>query len=545
MPIIDKEVIGEASGKSNEPLILPISELFEQRIQRNIDQYGDSVWMTNISTGHSMKYSEISPAVKSLSSALCKRGFQANDVVLIMASNFIEVPLMFYAVWKAGGGAVCLTLNLPPSDIKKRTESLNPKFILTDELRAGRVTEAARQLSCVERVFVIGHADNCTPFDQLLEDDGQACPNEVSWDLDAMTWLMFSSGTTGVPKGIVHTHRSLYKLVDNYPDGIFTGKRFLYVNLMINAGGMWFNFMSSYQHAQIYTMSDSSDANLLVSIDQYKPDILSAFPTQLAYICQHPALDDYDLSSIRTVISGGSTINPVFERQIFDRLPNLRAFVIHYGMSEVGILCSGSHTPIDETVSITKDEAIKKHLFGCAGKLYPNCKLKVIDELTGEKLGPGEIGHICMHTPSIMKEYFNNPKATAEFMQDGWCRSGDRGYYNTSEQIFVIGRYKELIKYRMAHVVPTNIEKHLMNHEGVADAGVVGLPDDVDGELPLAFVVLKPECNVSAEEIITYINGEVMDEEKLRGGVRFIDRIPRNELGKINRPQLLKMLQTS
>ena len=156
--------------------------------------------------------------------------------------------------------------------------------------------------------------------------------------------------------GITHVGRlGTYCFVWICSDGIFTGKRFLYVNLMINAGGMWFNFMSSYQHAQIYTMSDSSDANLLVSIDQFKvrakipisrkaerhsnlvmkwssrlsqPDILSAFPTQLAYICQHPALDDYDLSTIRTVISGGSTINPVFERQIFDRLPNLRAFVI-------------------------------------------------------------------------------------------------------------------------------------------------------------------------------------------------------------------------
>merc|ERR1712137_529652 len=193
---------------------------------------------------------------------------------------------------------------------------------------------------------------------------------------------------------------------------------------------------------------------------------------------------------------------------------------------------------------MTKAEAIEKHVFGSAGTLFPNCKLKVIDELTGEKLGPGEIGHICMYTPSIMKEYLNNPKATAEFMQDGWCHSGDRGYYDINEHVFVIGRYKELIKYRMAHVVPTNIEKYLMSHEAVKDAGVVGFPDDVDGELPLAFVVLKPGYDVTAEDMIAYIDGKVMDEEKLRGGVRFIDQIPRNELGKIVRSQLVKLLVT-
>jgi len=543
MPIIDNELIGEGSGETSD-LSVPISELFEQTIQKNIEQYGDSVWMTNISTGHSMKYSEIIPTVKSMASALCKKGFQANDVVLIMASNYIEVPLMFYAAWKAGGSAACLTLNLPASDIQQRAESLNPVFVLTDELRAGRVTEAVQRLNSVKEVFVIGRADSCTPFEQLLQDDGSACPDEISRDVDAMSWLMFSSGTTGTPKGIVHTHRSLQKLIVNYPAGIFPRKRFLYVNLMINAGGMMFNMITTYQHAEIYTLSDSSDSNLLDSIDRFKPHILSAFPPQIAYICQHLNAAKYDLGSVRTVITGGSTINPMFERQMFDKLPNLLAFVIHYGMSEVGMLCSNYNRPIDEMMKLTRAETIEKHVFGSAGKLLANCKLKVIDE-SGRKLGPGEIGQVCMQTPSIMKEYLRNPKATAEFIQDGWCHSGDKGYYDTNEDIFIIGRYKELIKYRMSHVVPTNIEKYLMSHEAVKDAGVVGLPNDVDGELPLAFVALKPGCDVTAEEIIAFIDGKVMDEEKLRGGVRFVDHIPRGELGKIVRPQLVKLLQIS
>jgi len=145
-------------------------------------------------------------------------------------------------------------------------------------------------------------------------------------------------------------------------------------------------------------------------------------------------------------------------------------------------------------------------------------------------------------SPYLLKEYRNNPKATKEAVKEGWLHTGDKGYYNSDENIFIIGRFKELIKYRMAHVVPTNIEKQMMTHPAVEEVGVVGLPDQVDGERPLAFVVLRKGQTTTAEELIEYTNELVIDEEKLRGGVRFIDKIPRNELGKIVRPALSKLL---
>jgi len=161
---------------------------------------------------------------------------------------------------------------------------------------------------------------------------------------------------------------------------------------------------------------------------------------------------------------------------------------------------------------------------------------------TGEKLGPNQIGEICAKSPYLLKEYRNNPKATMETVREGWIHTGDKGYYNNDENIFIIGRFKELIKYRMSHVVPTNIEKQMMTHPAIEEVGVVGLPHEVDGELPLAFVVLRKGQSATAQELIDYTNELVVDEEKLRGGVRFIEKIPRNELGKIVRPALSKLL---
>ena len=148
------------------------------------------------------------------------------------------------------------------------------------------------------------------------------------------------------------------------------------------------------------------------------------------------------------------------------------------------------------------------HLVGC-GKLLPYCKLKVIDEETGEKLGPGQVGHVCVYSPYMMREYLNRPEETQLMIRDGWCHTGDKGYYDADENIFIIGRYKELIKYRMANVVPSNIEKHMLTHEAVEDVGVVVLAHDIDGEWPLAFVVLTSGCTITAQELIAYTNGKI------------------------------------
>jgi len=135
-----------------------------------------------------------------------------------------------------------------------------------------------------------------------------------------------------------------------------------------------------------------------------------------------------------------------------------------------------------------------------------------VDVETGEKLGPGLIGEICLQTPFMLKEYFKQPEETAKAIINGWYHTGDKGYYDNNENLFVIGRYKELIKYRMAHVLPTNIEKHLMTHPAVEDAGVVGLPHDVDGELPVAFIVSRQGHSTTASDLIRFIDGKFLND---------------------------------
>jgi len=489
-----------------------------------------------------MTYSEMVTGVTSMASALRKRGLQVGDAVLLMAPNFIEVALTFLGTWKAGGACACLTLSLFPEDIRARAHDLKAKFILTDEACAKRVLEAVKDLECIQEVFVIGQAEGCTSVYELLQDDGKDCPERLEIDVDSLAWLMYSSGTTGIPKGIVHTHRTMTAYIHNHSKKPTPGVKILFINYMINSGGNLIILSSTASHRHTFVLSDFHDEDLLKAIDEVKPMIVSCFPSQVASICRHPNLDQYNLNSVLMMACVGSKVYPKYEREIFDKMPRLIGFNTAYGMSETCGGLASNTKPFAEMVKYTKEEAIRSHIIGTVGKPVPYVRIKVIDVHTGEKLGPNQIGEICAKSPYLLKEYRNNPKATMETVREGWIHTGDKGYYNNDENIFIIGRFKELIKYRMAHVVPTNIEKQMMTHPAIEEVGVVGLPHEVDGELPLAFVVLRKGQSATAQELIDYTNELVVDEEKLRGGVRFIEKIPRNELGKIMRPNLSKLL---
>ncbi|XP_046656300.1 4-coumarate--CoA ligase 1-like [Daphnia pulicaria] len=545
MPIIDNELIGEGTSCEFQIPNVPLGIFIETSIRKNVEAHGNSKWLTDVSTGKSMNYHQLFQGMRSVASGLRKRGFQTGDKLVVIGSNFIEIPLMSLAVWRAGGSQACLSVNLSHDAIDHRMREIGNKFVLTDYARAGRIVDVVKGLDFVREVFVIGDnpVTGCTQFNELLQDPGDECPENLDdVDMSSMAWLAYTSGTTGLAKCVVMPHKTVVGSLSRFkPSDNQVGTKFLFVNPMNNTYGLSLLLGMTLGCRDIYCLSDFSEDNLLSAIQQFKPVAISLFPAHIAWLCKHPHLNKFDLSSVKTVSIAGSSINPAYERQIFDKLPNLLFLNNAYGMTEVGLTCQ--HPSPTDWAQLDKSQAIARHIFRSVGIVGPFCKLKVIDCDTGEKLGPNQVGEICLQSPFMLKEYLNRPKETAEFIRGGWAHTGDKGYYDEKEHVYVIGRYKELIKYRNIHVVPTNVEKYLMAHPAVEDAAVVGLPHDIDGEWPLAFVVLSPETHVTAEELIAYMNEKVMDEEKLRGGIRFTNKIPRNDLGKIIRPELMKLLQ--
>ncbi|KAK4025575.1 hypothetical protein OUZ56_014636 [Daphnia magna] len=477
-----------------------------------------------------------------------------------MATNHLEVPIIFFAAWKAGGGCSALNVGLfaafivvyyriDPDDIRSRIIETRASFIVTDEQRADKVLKAIQGLNM--QAFVIGQAEGYTAIDQLLQDDGQEGEHDFQFDTDPPAWLTYSSGTTGKPKGILHTHYSLSPYVqpsDKAQESEMVGQKFMFTHSMIHGTGLFSFMKSTVDHRNTFTFSNANLEALLQGIHSIKPSCISIFPNELAEICQHPHLDRYDLTSVEIIIYSGCANLPLFERLIFEKMPNLRNLISMYGMSETMLITLDNPKPLTNA-TMDRNDIIKSHLVGCAGKVLPFVKLKIIDPIDGNKLGPNEIGEIVVHTPFLMKGYLNQIKVRHTFLTqqierkylianlpqewhtNGWFNTGDQGYYDADSNLFV---------------APSNIETQLMTHSAVQDVAVVGLPHDIDGEHPLAYVVIKMDDQghplVTAKELIDFTNERVVDEEQLRGGVRFIERIPRNKFGKVVRHQLVANL---
>jgi acyl-CoA synthetase (AMP-forming)/AMP-acid ligase II len=242
-------------------------------------------------------------------------------------------------------------------------------------------------------------------------------------------------------------------------------------------------------------------------------------PTMIVLLAKSPLVDRYDLSSLRSIISGGAALDPEHARLCQQRL-GCRVGQ-GYGLTE-GL---PSFMQPDDPVSP-----------GSVGVSAPNIECKVIDVTTGEEVGPYRNGEILIRGPHVMKGYLNAEEATREILEpDGFLHTGDLGHVGDDGELFIVDRIKELIKYKGQQVSPVELEAILMSHPKVADAAVVGVPDEEATELPKGFVVAKEP--VTSEEIMAFVAERVAPYKKIRR-LEFIDQIPRTPVGKIERRSL-------
>jgi len=251
-------------------------------------------------------------------------------------------------------------------------------------------------------------------------------------------------------------------------------------------------------------------------------------PPIIIALAKHPIVDKFDLSSVKTIISGAAPLAAETEKQLLERLKNSRLTLKQaYGMTELSPL--SHYSPSDMSPRS-----------GSVGLLIPNVEAKVLDLETGELLLPNQQGEICVRGPNVMLGYYGLTQETgATIDPDGFLHTGDIGYFDQDGYFFIVDRLKELIKYKGFQVAPAELEALLLEHPKIADSAVIPVPDEEAGEIPRAFVVLKPNCSMTEEEVKKYVADNVAPHKKLRGGVQFIAAVPKSSSGKILR-RLLK-----
>lgn len=477
---------------------------------------GDKPALIDASTGRTLTYRGWSDAVRKTAAGLARRGLRKGDVFAIYSPNLPEYAVAFHAVSLIGGIVTTINPAYTTAELSHQLADAKARYLLTTPAFLEKATRAAEE-NDLREIFVFGDT-----FDALLSSGGEV-PDVAIDPANDVVALPYSSGTTGLPKGVMLTHRNLVANIEQCAavfgvteqDTVLAVLPFFHIygmNVIMNMG--------LRVGVTIVTMPRFDLTECLQTLEKYRVTYAYVVPPIMLALANNPLVDNYDLTALRALFSGAAPLSEHVARTAATRLGC--SIMQGYGMTEAAPATHGTRD--GDTASI--------------GQTLPNTESKIVNVLTGAELGPGEEGEICVRGPQVMKGYLNNPEATAAMIDaDGWLHTGDIGSADESGRFVVVDRVKELIKYKGMQIAPAELEAILLAHPAIADAAVVPLEDEEAGQVPKAFVVLKEQS--SAEDIMTYVADRVARYKRIRY-VDVIDQIPRSPSGKILRRVLVQ-----
>jgi acyl-CoA synthetase (AMP-forming)/AMP-acid ligase II len=483
--------------------------------------------LIDAATGRRLTYGDLRAGVERFAGGLAQLGVRQGDVVAIVLPNMPEYPVVFLGT--AMAGAVNTTLNpaYTSREIAAQLTDSGASVVVTTPECLDK-TRAASGPGV--RLVVLGEASgDAIGFDELLGAECAAPTVDVDPAAD-LAALPYSSGTTGLPKGVMLTHRNLVaNAVQCTP--FYTGDDdvVLAVAPFFHIMGMAVTMVGGLRRgATLVTVARFDFEQCLRAIEDYRVTSTVVAPPVVVALAKHPLVDRHDLSSLRLLTSGGAPLGAEVQRACAARLGCRTAQ--GWGMTELG---AGSVSP-------PADQAADK--LGTVGWCVAGADLRIVDPASGVELGPEELGELWFRGPNVMKGYLHDAEATARTLTgDGWCRTGDVGHVDADGFVQIVDRLKELIKYKGYQVAPAELEAVLISHSMVADAAVVASPNEEAGEVPKAFLVLKETADPDAvaNEVVAYLAERVAPYKRVRR-YEIVDAIPRTPSGKIVRRDLIE-----
>jgi acyl-CoA synthetase (AMP-forming)/AMP-acid ligase II len=476
-------------------------------------------------SGRVLTYGEWSSAVRRTASGFHARGLRKGDVVAILSPNVPDYAVALHAVSLAGGIVTTMNPIYTAAELGHQLDDSGAAYLIT----VPEVLDKAREASAgrdIRDTFVFGEARGATPFVALTE--SREAPPEVSIDpRKDVVVLPYSSGTTGLPKGVMLTHHNVVAniLQSAIALPLTDGEVMLGALPFFHIYGMVVIMsLGIYKGAAIVTMPRFDLEQCLALLQKHRVTYANIVPPIALALAKHPLVDEYDLSALKTLFSGAAPLGEDIARQCAQRL-GCEVFQ-GYGLTET--------SPVTHAARVSSARA---KLAGI-GQPIPNTEAKVVDLATGDALGTDQEGEICIRGPQVMKGYLGRPDATADMIDaEGWLHTGDIGYVDEDGCFFVVDRLKELIKFKGLQIAPAELEAVLLAHPCVADAAVIPVADEEAGQIPKACVVLKGTA--SAEEIMAFVAERVAPYKKLRH-LEFMDQIPKSASGKILRRVLVE-----
>jgi acyl-CoA synthetase (AMP-forming)/AMP-acid ligase II len=523
--------------KSSSPSVTIPDVSITEYVLRHTDRLGDKPALIDGPTGRALTYHQLSDNVRRAAAGLARRGFRKGDVFAIYSPNLPEYAVIFLAVASLGGINTTANPLYTADELAKQLVDSRARFLVTVPTFLDKAKEAAHK-SKVEEIFVFGSAEGATPFAELFKAGVEPPAVQIDPGTDIVV-LPYSSGTTGLPKGVMLTHRNLVanlrqcEGMENFegfaePDVIMAFLPFFHIYGMVVI--MMFGVAVG---GTIVTMPRFDLQEFLGLVQKYRATVLPLVPPIVLGMVKHPAVAQFDLSSVRLVFSGAAPLGEDIQRELAKKLGC--PVVQGYGMTEA--------SPVTH-LSPTRNAPIKP---GSAGRVVPNTEVKIIEVGTSREAAQGQEGELLIRGPQIMKGYLNQPGETAACLdREGWYHTGDVGYVDADGYFFIVDRTKELIKYKGLQVAPAELEALLVTHPAVLDAAVVRKSDEEAGEVPKAYIVLKPDETSRAttgDAIMAWVAERVAPHKRVRH-LEFVDQIPKSASGKILRRMLMDMDKT-
>ncbi|WP_088291770.1 class I adenylate-forming enzyme family protein [Ureibacillus sinduriensis] len=461
--------------------------------------------------GKEWTYSELYKNAQKIAAYLQKKGYQKGDIVAQFMLNSDLFMAVYYGVQMAGLTVMPVNTKLAQPEVEYIFSHSESKLLIFDERIEQTIKNCAHPFK--DKI-------NSAKIREILSAE-EADYKQVPLNPNETAVVMYTSGTTGKPKGVKLSHRNVYETAEIWSESMKMTKEdrmYICTPLFHCAGSHVFAVPTMYSGGAVIIEEAFSPDRTVNNLVETKATIFFGVPAMYTLLLNKPGLENTNFEHLRLFVYGASPMPYELVKRLKDTFPKVKVQNC-YGQTENSPAAS----------SLTDKDALTK--IGSVGKPLPRTEIKLVDSL-GEEVPIGEVGEICVKGPQVMKGYLRNPEETSRTIKDGWLYSGDLGRFDEEGFLYIVDRKKDMILRGGENIYPIEVEEVLYRIPQVLEAAVVGIPHEVYGEVPKAFVVVKGGQSVTAEEVLTYC-GTQLAKYKIPMEIEFMEKLPRNASGKV------------
>jgi acyl-CoA synthetase (AMP-forming)/AMP-acid ligase II len=479
--------------------------------------------------GQALTYQQLQVKSDYIAAALLKQGIKAGARVGFWAKDSLKSYEVLFACAKIGAVLVPINWRLTTTEIEYILNDAEVESLFVGAQFFQTVTAIHSKLENIKTIVALESSmQGWLTYEALLQHNSDDL--EISVQPEDVAVQMYTSGTTGHPKGVELAHYSFFAIAKEFVQqgkdwiGWNNQDKSLLTLPLFHIGGLWWAIRGLVAGAETIVLETFVPVDALIAIATHGITKTCVVPAMIQAMLLEPNCRTTDFRTLNTIVYGGS---PIAETLLTQAITTFECdFVQIYGMTETG----------NCAVTLTADDHTDSHRLKAAGRPFPGVEIAVMNS-RHEKLSVGEIGEICIKSPANMLGYWKLPEATAKTLVEGWIHTGDAGYLDQEGYVYICDRIKDMICYASENVYPAEVENVLYQHPAIAEVAIIGVPDPKWGESVKALVVLKPEMTATAMDIIKFGRGKLANF-KLPRTVEFIESLPRTPSGKVQKGKL-------